>query len=111
MLIDITALDDANMLQLCDALIRVLDARVHRRIHLGKEVFVKGTLSNALKLPQLHAQLQTKQAKRRDAAKEAFAAIWQTLSEKTQIKTFDCVNWHDPKTLPWDDPRSNRFQI
>lgn len=97
-----TALDAAA------ALHRVLAARTHRRKVMGQEVLVPGQLGEALQLPQIIRRLQSKQARQREQGLEDFQDLWPTLSPATREKVLDRIGWYDPKSLDWEDKRSNR---
>jgi len=100
-----TALDAAA------ALHRVLAARTHRRKVMGQEVLVPGQLGEALHLPRIIRQLQGKQLRQRERGLEEFHELWPTLSPATREKVLDRIGWYDPKSLNWDDKRSNRRPI
>lgn len=108
MLMHISHVDTQHYPKLVDALIHVLNQRRHTRVVLGEEVIVEGSLSKALKLPELLKQLRSKQEKRRLVAEERFCVIWETLSEDTKQQALDHIGWYAPNELNWDDPRSNR---
>ena len=106
----IDALDANSALQLAEALESVLDKRTHKHNHLGDEIVVKGSLSKALKLPDLIKHLASTE-KKRLLAKERLSEIWYSLSANTRAKAFDAAGLYEPKALDWDDPRSNRKPI
>lgn len=90
------------------ALQQVLARRTHRRKYLGQEVMVPGQLGNALRLPAIAEQLQSKTAPRRERGLEAFQCLWPTLSPGTQDQVLALIGWYDPEELSWEDKRSNR---
>lgn len=90
------------------ALNRVLAARTHRRKVMGQEVLIPGQLGEALQLPQIIRRLQSKQARQREQGLEDFQELWPTLSPATREKVLDRIGWYDPKSLDWEDKRSNR---
>lgn len=100
-----TALDAAI------ALHRVLAARTHRRKVMGQEVLVPGQLGEALHLPDIIRRLQGKQLRQRERGLEAFQELWPTLSSATREKVLGRIGWYDPKSLDWEDKRSNRRPI
>lgn len=108
MLMDLSILNEEQLLSCATTLETVLNRRTHRRIIMGEDVIVSGSLSKALKLPQLILQLQSPQTRKKQQASEQLQTIWQTLSESTQLAVQQELNWYDPKALDWDDPRSNR---
>lgn len=95
-------------LEAATALHRVLAARTHRRKVMGQDVLVPGQLGEALHLPQIIRRLQAKQARQRDRGLEDFHELWPTLSVPTRDKVLNNIGWYDPKTLDWEDKRSNR---
>jgi len=107
--LEIEALDIETLRELTAMLIMVLDSRVHRRVHLGEEIWVKGSLSQALHLPDIQLQLDSNHQARQEKAKQRLFHIWHSLSQHTREKTAKHINWYDPKTLRWDDPCSNRL--
>ncbi len=100
-----TALDAAA------ALHRVLAARTHRRKVMGQEVFVPGQLGEALQLPKIIRRLQSKQQRQREQGLDDFHDLWPTLSPATREKVLQRIGWYDPKSLDWEDKRSNRRPI
>lgn len=104
----IEALSNAAAIMLAEAIVRVLDSRLHKRIHLGEEILVKGSLSKALKLDQTLSLLNSSHTERRQRGLHQLAELWQTLSQSTKLRCFSLLNWYEPHDLPWDDPRSNR---
>lgn len=93
------------------ALNHVLAARTHRRKVMGQEVLIPGQLGEALQLPQILRRLQSKQARQREQGLEDFQELWPTLSPATREKVLDRIGWYDPKSLDWDDKRSNRRPV
>ena len=59
-------------LKAATALDTVLRARRHKKVHLGEEVWVQGKLSDALGLPKIIRQLNSKVAQRREQGLIAF---------------------------------------
>ncbi len=106
--IDIRAFNVDAVRQLAQALQQVLDSRTHKRVYLGDEITVKGSLSKALKLPDIIRALDSPQHERQNKAQDALAELWATLSPNTQQHTLEKLNWYEPKDLNWEDPRSNR---
>ena len=100
-----TALDAAA------ALHRVLAARTHRRKVMGQEVLVPGQLGEALQLPQIIRRLQSKQLRQREQGLDDFQDLWPTLSPTTREKVLNRIGWYDPKSLDWEDKRSNRRPV
>lgn len=100
-----TALDAAI------ALHRVLAARTHRRKVMGQEVLVPGQLGEALHLPRIIQRLQGKQLRQRARGFEEFQELWPTLSPRTREKALNLIGWYDPKSLDWEDKRSNRRPV
>lgn len=90
------------------ALIHVLNKRQHTRLVMGKEIVVGGSLSKALKLPDLLKQITSTQSNKRDLARQRFFDIWPTFSSDTRQQTLDHCGWYEVSELSWDDPRSNR---
>lgn len=95
-------------LEAAAALHRVLAARTHRRKVMGQEVLVPGQLGEALHLPQIIRRLQARQSRQRDRGLEDFHELWPTLSPATRDKVLRTIGWYDPKSLDWEDKRSNR---
>ncbi len=106
--IDIRAFNVEAVRQLAQALQQVLDSRTHKRIYLGDEIRVKGSLSKALKLPEIIRTLNSPHHERQIKAQDAIAELWATLSPSTQEHTLEKLNWYEPNALDWEDPRSNR---
>ena len=100
---DITTATEAAV-----ALQAILAARTHRKKIMGQEVLVPGQLGSALKLPTIINRLNSKQASRREQGLSQFQELWVTLSQSTREKVLNRIGWYDPKTLDWDDKRSNR---
>lgn len=105
---DITALDLDALRKLADAITEVLDSRLHRRVHMGEEILVKGSLSRALHLPELRKKLYSHQTSRQQVGKDELIQLWQTLSDNTRQSVLERLHWYEPEKLDWDDPRSNR---
>lgn len=97
-----TALDAVVELQ------RVLAARTHRRMVLGREVTVPGQLGAALNLPRTVNRLKSRQARLREQGLEDFQQLWVTLSIQTREKVLLGIGWYKPQELSWEDKRSNR---
>lgn len=109
--IDIRAFNVDAVRQLAQALQQVLDSRTHKRVYLGDEIMVKGSLSKALKLPEIIRTLNSPHLERQSKAQDALAELWATLSAQTQEHTLEKLNWYEPKALSWEDPRSNRRPV
>lgn len=90
------------------ALHHVLAARTHRRKVMGQEVLIPGQLGKALQLPQIIRRLQARQVRQRERGLEDFQDLWQTLSPVTRDKVLTNIGWYDPRSLDWEDKRSNR---
>lgn len=101
-------MDIESVRKLADALIAVLDSRLHRRVHMGETIWVKGSLSQALQLPEIRRRLHLTSESRQQQAKESFNHVWHTLSDTTRDNVLKKLEWYEPEALPWDDPRSNR---
>ncbi|TBW56226.1 hypothetical protein EZI54_09785 [Marinobacter halodurans] len=95
-------------IEAAEALQRTLARRTHRKKVMGQEVIRPGQLGEALRLPSILAKLRSKQARRREEGLEDFQTLWPTLSSATHEKVLDEMEWYDPRSLDWDDPRSNR---
>jgi hypothetical protein len=106
--IDIHTLNKEAQLMLVEGLTKVLDSRTHKRVVMGDEITVKGSLSKALKLPNVCAMLNSSHTQRQENGHQQLAEIWSTLSPSTKERTLALLGWYEPKDLPWDDPRSNR---
>ena len=100
-----TALEAAKVLE------EVLAARIHRKKVWGQEVIVPGKLGEALKLPSIISELSGKMVKRRERGLDRFQELWETLSENTRSDVLNRIGWYDPKTLSWEDKRSNRRPV
>lgn len=87
---------------------RVLASRTHRRKVLGQEVLVPGQLGEALHLPRIIYQLQSKQQKQRGLGLNGLHELWPTLSITTREKVLNAIGWYNPNELDWEDKRSNR---
>lgn len=70
-----------------------------------------GQLGEALHLPRIIRLLQGKQLRQRERGLEEFHELWPTLSPTTREKVLDRIGWYDPKSLNWEDKRSNRRPI
>lgn len=93
------------------ALQTVLSRRTHRKKVLGEERIVPGQLGEALGLPALCKQLNSRRPATRQEAVERFDAIWSSLSERSRRKVREALGWYDPRELDWEDPRSNRRPV
>lgn len=109
--LDIDALDIEALRELLVAVIAVLDSRMHKRKHLGEEILVKGSLSQALHLPDLQKRLNAVNEEKQNRAREDLASVWQSLSTATRQAVIEQLGWYDPHELDWDDPRSNRRPV
>lgn len=105
---DIEHLQIESLRQLIASLIEVLDSRVHKKVHLGEEVLVKGSLSRALHLPETSRKLNSPRMDKQLQGKDELIMVWETLSMPTRQAVFEQLGWYDPSELDWDDPRSNR---
>lgn len=105
---DISSLDIESLRELAGAIHAVLDSRLHRRVHLGEEILVKGSLSRALHLPEIRKRLNAVNEARQQQAVNELTRLWQTLSETTRQTVIERLEWYEPDQLDWDDPRSNR---
>ena len=91
------------------ALKGTFERRTHKkRNYLGEEVWVAGTLGNAVQLPKITALLVSRSATSRAKGLEAFQTLWSTLSPSTKEKVLDAIGWYEPGVLDWQDKRSNR---
>ena len=95
-------------LEAATALHHVLAARTHRRKVMGQEVLIPGQLGEALHLPQIIRRLQARQIRQRERGLEDFQDLWPTLSPVTRNRVLNNIGWYDPKSLDWEDKRSNR---
>ena len=86
----------------------VLERRTHVRKYLDEEYIVPGSLGEAVKLPKIISMLRSKLLPRREKGVIAFSLLWATLSQPTRSAVLKDIGWYDPKSLDWDDPRSNR---
>ena len=93
------------------ALQAVLARRTHRKKVLGEERIVPGQLGEALGLPSLCRQLNSRRPATRQQAVERFGAIWSSLSESSRRRVREALGWYDPRELDWEDPRSNRRPV
>ncbi len=107
-MIDAEEFDEETALAAALALQQVLAQRTHRRKYLGQVYVVPGKLGEALKLPSIISRLQSKVVRRRAKGQEDFCLLSVTLSVPTREAVLPAVNWSDPKSLNWDDKRSNR---
>ncbi|MCK5880900.1 MAG: hypothetical protein KAG18_03430, partial [Sinobacterium sp.] len=89
-----------------ESLIKVLDQRRHTRVVMGKEIIVGGTLSKALKLPELLKQTRSIQSAKREQALERFVDIWPTFSAKTRQLSLAKCDWYNPEDDEDDEPSS-----
>ncbi len=105
---DIEKLNRSQLAACLTALIHVLNQRKHVRVIMGKEVLVEGSLSKALKLPELLKQINSVHRAKQDKAILQFIEIWPTLSETTRELSINALGWYEPNDLEWDDPRSNK---
>lgn len=105
---DISTLDIESVRKLTDTLIKVLDSRLHRRVHMGETIWVKGSLSQALKLPDIRRRLHMQSEARQQQAKNSLNHVWHSLSDTTRDNVLKELEWYAPEHLDWDDPRSNR---
>lgn len=94
-----------------ETLQQVLSRRTHRKTVLGAERIVPGQLGQALGLPELCRQLNSRRPANRKWAVERFQSIWVSLSESSRRKVRTALGWYDPRELDWDDPRSNRRPV
>ncbi|AZZ95564.1 hypothetical protein EUZ85_25760 [Hahella sp. KA22] len=94
-----------------DALKQVLAARTHKKKVWGQVIVRPGQLGDALRLPTITSELNSKVAVRRERGLENFQALWDTLSEHTRQAVLHSIGWYDPKNLSWDDKRSNRRPV
>lgn len=95
-------------IELLDGIEQVLDNRMHKRKVMGEDVLVKGSLSKALRIPEIRRKLASRNSTRQHKGTLALAELWATLSPVTQQSVLALISWYDPSTLEWDDPRSNR---
>lgn len=107
-MIDDDEFDEETALAAALALQEVLAKRTHRRKYLGQVYVVPGKLGEALKLPSIISRLQSKVVRRRAQGREEFCMLWDTLSVPTREAVLQAIDWYDPKSLNWDDKRSNR---
>jgi len=103
--------DPATALAAATALQDVLARRTHRKKYMGQELVVPGQLGEALQLPRIINQLQSRQERRRLDGLDAFQTLWLTLSEGTRRQVLDAIGWYDPHELDWEDKRSNRRPV
>lgn len=100
--------DEETALMAAQALQKVLSRRTHRKKVLGEERIVPGQLGEALGLPRLCRQLNSRMPATRKEAVARFEAIWHSLSETSRRRVREALGWYDPRELDWEDPRSNR---
>ena len=105
---DLDLLDEISLLRLAEALQLVLNARTHKHTHLGEEIIVKGSLSKALKLPEIIKHLDASESKR-IKARAKLDDVWWSLSDNTRQRALEAAEIYQPNDLDWDDPRSNRY--
>lgn len=98
----------ASALAAAVALRTVLAQRTHRKKYMGQELVVPGQLGDALRLPRIINQLQSKQERRRIEGLDQFQTLWLTLSDGTRHQVLEAIGWYDPHDLDWEDKRSNR---
>ena len=108
---DIHSLNIETARVLLNALEYVLDSRTHKRDHLGEEIIVKGSLSKALKVPELKRTLSRSNETTQKQGIDQLSTLWLTLSDTTQQAALDKAELYDPKKLNWDDLRSNRRPV
>jgi len=107
--IAIETLHHSLAIELVDSLKDVLDSRLHKRVYLGEEFLVKGSLSRALKIDSIKRLLNSPSIIRQEKGLEMLSLLWSTLSQATKERTLSRLGWYEPKHLKWDDPRSNRL--
>ena len=108
---DIYSLNIETARTLVNALEDVLDSRTHKRDHLGEEIIVKGSLSKALKIPELKRTLSRSNDALQKQGLEQLSTLWTTLSDSTKQATLDKSGLYEPNELNWDDSRSNRRPV
>ena len=108
MAMDSEDFDTETALEAVVALEKVLQRRTHRVKYLDQEYLAPGTLGEALRLPKITAQLEAPGLVRKESGLDAFQAIWDTLSKATRHAVLKEIGWYDPKSLDWEDHRSNR---
>lgn len=105
---DISQASHDEIAILLELSIGVLNKRTHKRIVLGEEITVPGSLSVALNLPTLLSRMKSRHKNRQTDARNKFIDIWPSLSDETRSQVLNQINWYESNKLPWDDPRSNR---
>ena len=105
---DFYALDIETVRQIAAALEQTLDERTHKRDYLGEAIIVKGSLSKALKLPEIKRTLARQSHDLQQQGIDQLTTLWLTLSEPTRKNTLNRAGLYEPEELSWDDPRSNR---
>ncbi len=108
---DIESLNIENARTLVSAIEDTLDSRTHKRDHLGEEIIVKGSLSKALKIPELKRTLSRTNIETQQKGIDQLSTLWATLSEATRQSALDKAGLYDPTELNWDDLRSNRRPV
>lgn len=108
---DVHSLNIDTARALVNALEQVLDSRTHKREHLGEEIIVKGSLSKALKIPELKRTLSRKNIEIQQQGMDDLLVLWSTLSEQTKQSSLNIAGLYEPKQLHWDDLRSNRRPV
>lgn len=106
--LDIMALSPQQCIRLVNVLEQVLNSRKHVRMHLGEEVTVPGTLSKALKLPELIKKMVRYKNTNFEPYHGQLEGIWISLSEDTRTQVLGNLGVYDVENMAWDDPRSNR---
>ena len=101
--LEIETLSDEAALCLAETLETVLNARTHKHNHLGEKVVVKGSLSKALKLPEIIKQLNSTKIKR-EQAKERLSGVWYSLSSNTSGRALKVASLYHPEELNWEAP-------
>ena len=91
-----------------EALREILANRLRKKVILGEERLVAGTLGEVIKLPVIIGRLEHRSAKQRALGLEEFQVLWDTLSAATRRSVGDVIGWYEPKELDWEDKRSNR---
>ena len=100
--------DTSTALKAALALRKTLAQRTHVKLVRGEERVVAGTLGEAVKLPAIISQLESRSSPKRASGLEDFRTLWETLSPQTCKKVLNAIGWYDPRALDWEDPRSNR---
>jgi len=107
-MLDSTEFDTTTAQLAAIELRKVLAARTHRKKIMGEIHVIPGTLGEAIRLPQIIHQLESRSTTQRNRGLENFRVLWQTLSEPTRREIEEFLGWYEPHELDWDDPRSNR---